>query len=285
MSLSYFKELSTLTRTKKIISMLPQRARLRVAKKLYDYQSAEINGIDLVAPLQDDGLVCFINTKDLIGWKIFFLGEYEAGTNRALSKYIKKGDVVIEAGANLGSETLLLSRMVGDGGHVYGFEPNPYTFERLSINVAINELKNVNVYDIAIGEKDGEISFNIYPKGFCNPGMSSKYMATSQTRKITVQQQTLDSFVAAKGISKVDFIKMDIQGAEMDLLNGAHVTLSTYKPTIFTEALQEYNDVKTLYNKMKEYGYNIYMVEENGLGKMPAVNDARDGNWLAVFEK
>ena len=71
MSVSFFDELSTLSRTKKIISLLPQRARLRVAKTMYDYESSAINGIDIVAPLQNDGLVCFINTKDLIGWKIF----------------------------------------------------------------------------------------------------------------------------------------------------------------------------------------------------------------------
>ncbi len=207
---TYHKELLTLSRTKNVISSLPSRLRFRTAKKLYNYESDNINGIDLVAPLQNDGLVCFINTKDIIGWKIFFFGEYEAGTNKILAKHIKKNDVVIEAGANLGSETLLLSRLVGDAGHVYAFEPNPYTFQRLSFNVSINDLKNVTCSDIAVGEKDGEISFNIYPKGFCNPGMSSKYMETKNTRKITVAQKTIDSFVKENNIKKLDFIKMDI---------------------------------------------------------------------------
>lgn len=282
MSVSFFDELSTLSRTKKIISLLPQRARLRVAKTMYDYESSAINGIDIVAPLQNDGLVCFINTKDLIGWKIFLFGEYESGTNKALAKYIKKDDIVIEAGANLGSETLLISRMVGEKGHIYGFEPNPYTYNRLSFNVAINQLKNANVYDLAIGEADKEISFNIYPKGFCNPGMSSKYVETSITEKITVKQMTLDSFVKANNVPRVDFIKMDIQGAEMDLLVGAASILAKYKPTIFTEALQEYNDVKELYKILDGYGYTVSLIEENGLVPMTNITEARDGNWLAV---
>lgn len=283
MSITFYKELNTLSRAKKIVSLLPGRIRLRAAKSLYNYESPAIHGIDIVVPLQNEGLVCFINTKDLIGWKIFFLGEYEAGTNKVLAKYIKKGDTVIEAGANLGSETLLMSKLVGNG-MVYGFEPNPYTFERLSINVSINNLSNVKVFDVAMGESDGNISFNIYPKDFCNPGMSSKYMETSITRKITVVQKTLDTFVKEQNIGKVDFLKMDIQGAEMDLLMGASQTISKHKPAIFLEALALYNDTKALYEKFKEYGYNVYMIGEENIRLISSVADVKDGNWLATKE-
>ncbi len=263
MSVPFYNELNKLSRAKKIISMIPERARLRVAKMLYDYEDASIHGIDIVVPLQDNGLVCFINTKDLIGWKIFFTGEYERGTNRVLEQYVKDGDVVIEAGANMGSETLLLSRLTGKG-KVYGFEPNPYTFDRLKTNVSINELANVEVYDLAVGEKNGEISFNIYPKNFCNAGMSSKYMDTPLTRKITVNQQTLDSFVESHNINKVDFLKMDIQGAEMDLLAGAATMIARFKPIIFLEALQIYNDIQTMYAELGKYGYTVLNISDEG---------------------
>jgi len=284
MSVSYHKELKTLSRAKSVISLLPGKAQFRVAKSLYDYESKDIHGIDLVAPLQNDGLVCFINTKDIIGWKIFFFGEYESGTNKILSKYIKKDDIVIEAGANLGSETLLISKLVGNG-HVYAFEPNPYTFKRLEINVSINDLTNVSCYDVALGEKNGEINFHIYPKEFCNPGMSSKYMETVNTIKINVVQKTLDSFVKEQNMSKVDFVKMDIQGAEMDLVLGASETLSLHKPTIFTEAYALYNDTKQLYEKLQSYGYSIYLIGEDDKKLMATVAEVADGNWLAVYNK
>lgn len=282
MSATFHKELAKLSRAKKIISLLPARIRFRIAKALYDYQSDKIHGIDLVAPLQNDGLVCFINTKDLIGWKIFFFGEYEKDTNRILAQHLKNTDIVIEAGANMGSETLLISKLVKDG-HVYGFEPNPYTFERLKINTSVNELKNVSIYDIALGEKDNSIQFNIYPRDFCNSGMSSKYMATSQTRKIDVVQKTLDSFVKENKLTKVDFIKMDIQGAEMDMLMGANDTITRFKPTIFTEACEPYNNTKELFAKIKGYGYNIYLIGENKTDLMKSVAEVKDGNWLAIF--
>ena len=284
MALTFHKELSRLSRAKSVMSLCPARARFRVAKALYDYQSDNIHGIDLVAPLQGDGLVCFLNTKDLIGWKIFFFGEYEADTNRVLAEYLKPDDIVIEAGANMGSETLLISRLVAKG-HVYGFEPNPYVFERLKINVSINELKNVDVFDIALGETDCTVQFNIYPKNFCNSGMSSKYMETSQTRKIDVAQQTLDSFIKDRNIIKVDFIKMDIQGAEMDMIMGAHETILKFKPTIFTEACRPYNDTDALYGKLKGYGYDVCLIGDKGAVSMNSVSEVKDGNWLAINRK
>ena len=279
----YFKELSILTRTKRIISALPGRLRFRVAKALYDYESTYVHGIDIVAPLGNDNLSCFINTKDLIGWKIFFFGEYESDTNKVLSKYMKPGYTVIEAGANIGSETLLISKQLKHG-HIYAFEPNPYTYERLKINVSINELDNVSTYDYALGESNCNIQFNIYPKDFCNSGMSSKYMETSKTKKIDVVQKTLDTFVVENNIPKVDFIKMDIQGAEMDMIMGAADTITKFKPIIFTEAYQVYNDTFRLYEKLKKFGYNIYLIEENGTASALQQQDINDGNWLAIYK-
>jgi len=283
MALRYHKELRQLTLAKRMISTLPSRLRFRAAKMLYDYESDGINGIDLVAPLQSDGTVCFINTKDLIGWKIFFFGEYEADTNNILAKYVKPNDIVIEAGANIGSETLLISRLA-DKGHVYAFEPNPYTFERLKINASINELKNVSAYDYALGEQDTHIQFNIYPKDFCNSGMSSKYMETSNTRKIDVVQKKLDTFVKENNIARVDFIKMDIQGAEMDMINGASDTIAKYKPIIFTEACEPYNDTKVLYEILRKNKYTIYLIGGKNVTQIASVSEVKDGNWLAICE-
>lgn len=284
MSLSFHDEVNKLARTKKVISLLPKPAQFRIAKALYDYESKEIHGIDIVAPLQDNGLVCFINTKDLIGWKIYFFGEYEKGTNRILAKYVKDTDIVIEAGANIGSESLLISKQLTTG-HLYCFEPNPYTFERLKINLSINELENVSAYDYALGETDSQINFHIYPKGFCNAGMSSKYMETRDTIKINVVQQTLDTFVAQNNITKVDFIKMDIQGAEMDMINGSAKTIERFKPTIFTEACEPYNDTKELFKIFNNYGYTVYLIGDNATTIMANASEVKDGNWLAIYKR
>lgn len=285
MGISFYNELKKLNRAKNLMALLPQKLRFRAAKYLYNYESQELNGINMFVPLQNEGLVCLINTKDVIGWKIFFFGEYESGTNRTLEKYIKQGDVVIEAGANFGSETLLLSRLAGKNGHIYAFEPNPYIFEQLKINISSNELVNVSSYDYALGESNNMIHFNIYPKGFCNPGMSSKYMETPITRKIDVNQKTIDTFVKEQDITKLNFLKMDIQGAEMDVIEGGTETINKFKPIIFTEVDEIYNDKKYMFQKFKSFGYTVYFIEERTTVEMLTLADIRDGNWLMICEK
>src|SRR5271154_6921349 len=124
---SFQRELNKLIITKNILSLLPKRISVRIAKVVYNYGSTKIKGIDIVTPLQNDGLVCLVNTKDIIGWKIFFFGEYEIGTNRILKKYLKDDFIVIEAGANTGSESLIISKLLPKG-KLYCFEPNPITY-------------------------------------------------------------------------------------------------------------------------------------------------------------
>ena len=266
---------------------MPKRLRYRLARILYNYESHSTHGIELVVPLLGDGLACSINTKDIIGWCIFFFGEYEKGTNHVLAEYVKKGHVVLELGANLGSETLIVSRLVGSEGHVYGFEPNPYTFKRLQRNIEINGISNVDIYELAIGENNTEIYFNIYPENSSNPGMSSKYVENPCTKKINVKQVTIDSFMQQHNITKLDFLKLDIQGAEIDALNGARNTIAKYRPIIFAEAYSEeqvaHNHTQQMYDMLMAYGYKIFLIEDNNL--ISLASGPVDGNWLAKQDR
>ena len=81
-----------------------------------------------------------------------------------------------------------------------------------------------------------------------------------------------------------DFIKMDIQGAEMDMLKGATETIARDKPKIFLEATTGYNDINVLYNELKKYNYNIYVIGASDMKLMKSLADAVDGNWLAMQE-
>jgi putative heme iron utilization protein len=113
--------------------------------------------------------------------------------------------------------------------------------------------------------------------------MSSKYMETAASKKITVVQKTLDTFIKENNISKVNFIKMDIQGAEMDMIMGSDDTISRFKPVIFTEAYKLYNDLDAIYNRIKNYGYNIYLIDEKNMTLMKP-GELKEGNWLMVYE-
>jgi FkbM family methyltransferase len=268
-------ELYRLALGKLILPLVPARLRRRIALSIYDHTSANVKGVDIV--VKQPGYKLMVNTKDLIGWNIFFFSEYEKGTNNILSRYVKPGDTVIEAGANIGSETILLANLVGDSGKVYAFEPNKDVFNRLSYNARIlNKKQNITCMEAALGEKDGIIQFNVYPDDFFNSGMSSKYHTATDV--IDVKQLTLDSLVKNGEIAKVDFIKMDVQGAELDVLLGATETLSKLRPHIFLEA---HENQDRLFELLTAAGYNINIIHEKGLTPISkASGDTVD--WLAV---
>lgn len=281
--MGYSKELLKATTIKILAKALPSKGKYRILKLIYNYQSSDVKGVDICIPYFPEYKMKFlVNTKDVIGWKIFFFGYYEKSTNDLLKKFVKKGDVVIEAGANNGSETLLLSKLVQHG-RVYAFEPIPHVYNRLNFNVQLNEMNdNIILSQLAIGEENKTVTFNVFPKDFENQGMSSKYSENSRTTKLDVKQVKLDTFVQEMGITKIDFLKMDIQGAEIDLIKGGYESISKFKPIIFTEAAEEYLNIESLYSLLFELKYNIFLIEENGFKELKS---ATAGNWIAIHSK
>jgi FkbM family methyltransferase len=276
-------EMLRLSFVKCLVSRLPQRLRYRVAKALYDYESDGIRGVDVSVPYFEDlGLQFFLNTKELIGWNVFFRGEYEINTNRWLRRLVKKGDVVLEAGANNGSETVLLASLVDETGRVLAFEPIPHVVRRLRINVILNGfLDRVVINEMALGEDYGTVMFNLFPKDFCNQGMSSKYAYSQQKVRIDVAQTTVDRWLTEHAVEKLSFVKMDIQGSELDLISGATETIEAHRPTIFTEASTSWVDTGELHRAITRLDYYVFLIDSDFLIPLRDPGKLTDGNWLA----
>ncbi|GIT21551.1 MAG: hypothetical protein CM1200mP40_12330 [Gammaproteobacteria bacterium] len=82
-------------------------------------------------------------------------GEWSEGENIVMSRFVNNGDIVIDIGANIGTTAISLSRSVGETGKVYAFEPQQIMSQCLSANVLINNIKNIEVYTLAISSKSG----------------------------------------------------------------------------------------------------------------------------------
>ncbi len=281
-------ELIRLSISKCIISFLPQKGRTRFAKLLYNYASKKIKGIDLVIKYTTNfNLKILINTKEFSGWNIFFFGYYEKETNKILNNYIDKDDTVIEAGSHNGSESLIIGNIVNKGnGKLYAFEPEPSIFNKLKINIALNEFENIiRPVNLALGEQNNEVNFFLMPADAANQGMSSKYPYQEAGRNIKVKQVTLDHWVQENNIPHINFIKMDVQGSELDLIKGGLATIKNFKPVILTEAeIKELNmggnTLKNLWLILNELGYSIYNISVKL--KLKDVNNLSPGIWLAV---
>lgn len=159
-------------------------------------------------------------------------GELESSTTNLIKNEVKDGMNVFDLGANIGLFTVLFSKLVGDSGHVYAFEPDPYLFNILKDNVELNKLQNVSVFPLAVSNKSGIAKFSLNSAQDGDNRLESTAM-TENT--INVETITLDEFCDKNNL-RVDYIKMDVQGSEPKVFEGMKKLLSSNpKLKIITE--------------------------------------------------
>ncbi len=157
----------------------------------------------------------------------------------AIPLLAKPGDVVFDVGANFGLFTRFLSEAVGREGRVFSFEPTGDMFGVLAHNCASLGLRNTEVFRTALSDRSG-IREMLIPER--EDGTLNHYEAslaaepgTVTCRTVTVETCTLDEFCAHHGVAQVDFIKCDVEGHELEVLDGARGTLMHHRPTLLVE--------------------------------------------------
>jgi FkbM family methyltransferase len=135
----------------------------------------------------------------------------------------RKGNVILDIGAYVGSYALMNSKRVGNSGLILCFEPCPINFNLLKKNIALNCLKNVLAFDFALSNYEGFANMHItdYPAGSFLAGQSR-----ARNGSIKAKVTTIDKFMRNHNFKKVDFIKIDAEGSELSILQGACQTLS-----------------------------------------------------------
>lgn len=139
--------------------------------------------------------------------------------------------VVFDIGANIGMTAVIAAK--SGAAEVHAFEPDPNVFPLLLDTIAANAV-SVDAHNMALGESEGSLSF------FSNPSSASASHLVTQdtlghTPTGTVQMSTLDAFVNVRGIDRIDFIKIDVEGFEIDVLRGARKTIERMKPSLLVE--------------------------------------------------
>lgn len=176
------------------------------------------SGGDVLAPLHD-----------YVGRAAFYCGDLDPKISWVCKKLVNPGDTVCDIGANIGIVTLLLSRLVGDAGKVFAFEPNPICYEALTAAIARNRMTNVLAQPIALGSQTEERDLSI-PSD--NAGAASLLETTGpasgKTTRVSVR--TLDEFVDEHKISKIQFMKLDVEGFESEVFKGSHRVLEALRP-------------------------------------------------------
>jgi len=173
---------------------------------------------------------------------------------------IKRGDTVIDVGANIGFFTLKAAKSVGSEGLVIAIEPDPFNFKALLGNLRINALEGkVIAINGALGDADRTIKF--YIDRYC-PSGSSSYTMRELSVPIEVKMSKLVSLIKRLNIKRVDFLKCDAEGAEVDIIDGAlealtyikHMTIAVYHVPLDTRLI--------LANTLKKYGFKVILTKD-----------------------
>lgn len=200
---------------------------------------------------------------------------YEKKDSNMIIRLAKGCNSIFDIGGNFGWYSLLLAKVCSDA-QLYVFEPLPRTFGYLKSNIALNGLSNIQLYNFGFSDSEQELNFYYYPEGSGNASIANLTNAEGvQSVKCLVRR--LDDFVAESNIS-IDFIKCDVEGAELLVFKGGLGAIRKNNPIVFVELLRKWaakfdyhpNEVIDLF---RSEGYQCYTAKENGLVKFEVMDD------------
>ncbi|MFT3912051.1 MAG: FkbM family methyltransferase [Ferruginibacter sp.] len=177
---------------------------------------------------------------------------------------IKEGDTVIELGAHIGYISLYFSKLAGTAGKLYVFEPGANNLPYTRANINNSKIKNIELIEKAVSDENGTATFylenitgqsNSLVKDYrVTKKIQSKTFTELQKNAVEVETIRLDDFVKQRNIKKVDFVKIDIEGAEYMAIKGMQNILDELKPTMMIEVTENH---EALFNLLKGKGYVI----------------------------
>ncbi len=194
---------------------------------------------------------------DLQTEKDYWLGTYEMDLQAAIQQYCAKGMVIYDVGANIGYISLLFAKVIGETGKVLAFEPLPANFQRLTVNIAMNELGScISCFQAAVVDKTGSTSFLVHQSGAMGKAQGSLGREENYLSKITVPAIALDDFIFSQGHPNPHVIKMDIEGGEVLAIQGMKRTLSEIKPLLFLE-IHSHAALEFLWDEFQKANYGL----------------------------
>lgn len=181
--------------------------------------------------VQRNGLYYELDIGDFLDWHIYY--GLEEGDKKTLYSLAREGDVVFDVGANIGETSMRLASVVGEKGAVYAFEPDPSNYSKLLANLSLNSFQQL--FDIPFALSDEEKEYYMSNVSERNPAGKRIRSKGEPDGSSKVKAVTMDSFVQKKNIEKVSLIKIDVEGFEMRVLQGAKKVISQHRPTLFIE--------------------------------------------------
>jgi FkbM family methyltransferase len=232
--------------------------------------------LELYVPKHNYNIYCPLNKEDLI-----VMTRHEDDIIERFTP--KEGDIVVDIGAHMGRYTMISSKRVGANGKVVAIEAHPSNFEILKSNIKLNQLTNVTPLNYAVYSKETKIKLYLPDEesGYTmHHSIMSNYVFTKYKDKtgdkfVEVSANTLDYLLQLKGITDVNWIKIDVEGAESEVLKGAHNVLSNSKDISLLIEVHGKDTYEPIIESLRSYNFKIDFEKtyENGEKHIIALKD------------
>lgn len=208
----------------------------------------------------DQGFRMNLDLQDPEQLKVYFYGHYHERYEADLvRRLLNDDDVFWDVGANVGYFTLVAATALANRGQIAAFEPGKNAYQRLTENVSLNPYRNIQTFDVAVSDREGEAVLHV--AGDIADSSASLYPAgQTQVRHEVCRTVSLDHFRRVQGGHPPDLIKLDVEGAELAVLQGARGLISATPPLLLVE-MEEKNlraagaSKAAIQAFLKDYGY------------------------------
>lgn len=206
-----------------------------------------------------------------IGFLLFFKGSFEENDLNVCRKFLNKNSIILDIGANIGLHSLYFSS-IATNGYVYSFEPSRKTFNLLDQN--LSNIKNVLPINVGLGKETQILEFL--------ETTDNAFSSFKDTKRKPIKAKSmvlcckLDDIIKLLNLNTINFIKIDVEGFEQEVIEGMNEVILKYKPIIFCEIYKgdnsNLNPEKTI-NTVYQYGYNVYVIGDNTLNEYKEHSD------------
>lgn len=217
--------------------------------------------------------------------------QYNAHEYRFLKSLLKSGDTVIDVGANIGTISICMSQAVGPAGSVMAFEPDPITYKAMVENISLNKLENIVPINAAVGKASGLRDFcRLKKSSDMNHflGDENGYMSRSEVI-IKVKCETIDDLFEKRKLKRVALLKIDVEGAELEVLRGGTQVLANGLVDSLVVEMFDNNcanfgyRAKNIVDFLSEYGYKPFEIVNGERMSIRAISQSDFPQCVNVF--
>jgi FkbM family methyltransferase len=170
-----------------------------------------------------------VDLNEYVGRAAYYVGDLDRKITWICAQIVQEGDIVLDIGANVGLLTVWLSRLVGPRGKVFAFEPNPTLQRRLESTIGRNQIANVVLSPVALGRDTTTMQLRV-PKDNSGKGSLIREFDSADIETISVPVIRLSDFVVTHGITSIGLLKIDVEGFEDEVFQGALEVLERIPP-------------------------------------------------------